>query len=66
MTHTEQYLTEAQSFLDIQASLQSRQGVEPLVLLSVQRDLALVELQARQLEQLELICNKLHDEEVKK
>ena len=56
MNRTTEYLEEAQSFLDYNED----QG--PLVRLSIQRDMALVELQARQLEQLELICNKLHEE----
>ena len=55
MNRTEQYLTEAQVFLSVQASLQKRQGEGPFALLSVQRDMALVELQAKQLEQWELL-----------
>ena len=61
MTRTKQYQNEAQAFLDLQASIQTRDGEQPIFLLSVQRDMALLELQAKQLEQLEQ-TNRLLEE----
>ena len=62
MTHTEQYLETAQQYLDEQARLEYCDREEAKVLLGILRDLALVQLQADQLEQLELLVNKLHEE----